>query len=368
MKLKKLLVPLQFYIILCISCGISSPITSDSNLVRPKRTLHYFIEGILSAFAEKNRSRSHSAPLSGLTRLSALSINTKKTVSDEETESIPMQYAIPTQQVAMPTKISLPLMRTEKTSTTTMATTTSSTSSTTTSTTSTTTTSTTIGPTTTNRIELDTEVFTEMPTTITNTDIPNSAETIPIDTTDSTVTTIFPCPDEMFSTLPAPIELTSPISNEILSKSDSNETSSLTANARQLPVYQDRPFLRAIGGRHTQFFGNPMILERHQDDQAPIYYDEYDYGNANANDIEPNKLSTLRGLKFLPQPLIILPMAVPIPSSELDRAFVGNEISRSRVKMHDSDTHQYTWHAMGNPTVPIVNLHQAHVQFFTRKE
>lgn len=370
MKLKKVLVPLQFYIlILCISCGASSPTTSDTNLVRSKRTLHYFIEGILSAFAEKNRSRSHSSPLSGLTRLSALSINTKKTVSDEETESFPTQYAIPTQQVAMPTKISLPLMRTEKTSTTTMATTTSTpSSSTTTSTTSTTTTSTTATPTTTNRIELDTEVFTDEPTTIANTDVPNSADTIATDTTDSTVTTIFPCPDEVFSTLPAPIELTSPISNEILSESDSNETTSLAADARQLPVYQNRPFLRPISGRHTQFFGNPMILERHQDDQAPTYYDEYDYGNANANDIEPNKLLSLRGLKFLPQPLIILPMAVPIPSSELDRAFVGNEISRSRVKMHDSNTHQYTWHAMGNPTVPIVNLHQAHVQFFSRKE
>lgn len=111
-----------------------------------------------------------------------------------------------------------------------------------------------------------------------------------------------------------------------------------------------------------------MVLERHQDGQAPTYYDEYDFGSANANDIEPNKLSSLRGLKYMPQPLIILPMAVPIPSTELNNALVGNELPRSRVKMHDSDTHQYTWHGIGSAQFPIVNLHQAHVQFFSRKE
>lgn len=351
---------LHFYVMFCISCGVCGPTTSDESLVRPKRTLHYFIEGILSAFAEKTRSRSHSPPLAGLTRLSALSINTKKTVSSEETESVPMQYAIPTQQVSMPTKVSLPLVRTEKTSTTTRATTT------TTSTTSTTT-STTAAPTTTQRIELSTEIFTEPPTEIPNTEFPSSAEAsqaLSEDAIESTLSTTFPCSDEVVSTLPAPFEMTSPISNEILSKSDINDTSSLGADARQLPIYHDRPFFRAISGRHTQFFGNPMILERHQDGQSPIYYDEYDYGN----DIEPNKVASLRGLKYLPQPLIILPMAVPIHSGELNGAFAGNGISRSRVKMHDSDNHQYTWHGMGNSNVPIVNLHQAHVQFFSRKE
>lgn len=363
MKLKKVLVLLQFYIIFCISCGISSPTASDESLIRPKRTLHYFIEGILSAFAEKNRSRSHSPPLAGLTRLSALSINTKKTVSSEETESVPTQYAIPTQQVSMPTKVSLPLVRAEKTSTTTRATTTTSTTTSTTSTT----TSTTAAPTTTQRIESNTEFFTEPPTGMPNTAFPSSGEAsqaLSDGAIDSTLSTMFPCSDEVVSTLPAPFEVTSPLSNEILSKSDSNDTSSLGADARHLPIYNDRPFFRAISGRHTQFFGNPMVLERHQDGQSPIYYDEYDYGN----DIDTNKGPSLRGLKYLPQPLIILPMAVPIHSAELNGALAANGISRSRVKMHDSDNHQYTWHGIGNSNVPIVNLHQAHVQFFSRKE
>lgn len=360
MKFKKVLLLLALYIILFISCGSSRQYV-DTDLIRPKRTLQYFIEGILSAFAEKNRSRSHSPPLSGIAKLSALSINAKKTVSDEEIEDSPTQFPIPAQQVSMPTKISLPLLRTEKTSST-------STTITTTSTTvaRTTTRTSTAPPTTTNRIDLDTEFFTEMPTTIPNTErsaIDETAETQTAATTDATFTTIIPCPDEVLSTLPAPIELTSSINNEILSKIDPNDTMTIGADARQLPVYQDRPVFRAISGRHTQFFGNPMVLERHQDGQTPHYYDDYDY--ANANDIVPNKMSSLRG--YLPQPLIILPMAIPIPSTEINDAIGGKDISHSRVKMHDSNTHQYTWHSFGNPSVPIVNLHQAHVQYFGRK-
>lgn len=352
MKLKTILVPLQIYIVLCVACGAGSPTPDGAGLARPKRTLHYFIEGILSAFAEKNRSRTHTSPLSGITKLSAFSINQRKPSSSEETEGTPNQYAIPSQQ--MPTRVSLPLV-TEKTTTSTVATT---------STTSTTTSTTPI-PTTTDRSETITEVPTSMPTTEAPTSV-EETQTLPTDTTDSPLTTLVPCSDEqdVFSTLLPQVEPT--LSNEILSKSDSNETSPLGADARQLPLYQNGPLFRAISGRHTQFFGNPMILERHQDDQTPTYYDEYDCGHA--NDIEPNKGSSLHGFKYLPQPLIILPMAVPVPSADLNGLIAGNEISRSRIKMHDSNTHQYTWHTLGSPAVPIVNLHQAHVQFFAHKE
>lgn len=370
MKSEKVLVLLLFYIILGISCGVSIPRTADSSRVRPKRTLHYFIEGILSAFAEKNRSRSHT-PLSGITKLSTLSINTKNTVSTEDTENVPTQYAIPTQQILMPTRISLPLIRTEKTSAATVATTTSTTPRTTSTATSTTT-STTAASTTTDRVELNTELITESQTSLPNIYHPISAESsqvLPTDSSDNPLSTLFPCSEEVLSTLPAPVESTpSIISSKISSKFDSNETLSLGADARQLPTNQNRPIFRAISGRHTQFFGNTMVLERHQDGQAPTYYDEYDFGTANANDIEPNKLSSLRGLKDISQPLIILPMAFPIPSAELNDALVGNEIPRSRVKMHDSNTHQYTWHGIAGAQVPIVNLHQVHVQFFSRKE
>lgn len=325
-------------LMLCVSVTMCATIEN----VRPKRTLHYFLEGLLSAFSEKHRSHnSKTIPFSGLSKLSILSGGTKNLNLDPFPLPLPSQIPFPNARISTtlgPTKISLPII---SSSTPAIITTT-----------------------TTSTVKQEiTAVTTDIPTTLPNTELPTTESPIVTSITiipEDSITTIQPCDDSIPNTLPTPTDSTTPLSNEIQETLDKNATTSNAIGIKHLPVYDARtPY--QTSGRHTQFFGNPLVLEPHQLGQhVPVYYDEY---NANCNDVDSGDIRPYHGPQYLPPPIIMLPMAVSMPPHiNRENARTGN--SHSRVKMHDNDFNHYIWHGPGVSPIPIVHLHQTHVQFF----
>lgn len=371
---------------------------------RPKRTLQYFFEGLLSALSEKHRSHSvedtdflpfgfSKHKFIGLTSsqpktskpLVQLPIPTEETIAPTKAASNsiiigPMKVLLPllgkTTSVAAPTTISIPSNETttlSTTSTTSRLTTTESTSSTTSRSTITESTTSTASSSTSKTLISTTPLAETSLSTASADDTTSLTSTITAASSLSTasVTTIDPIPcDDTTANPPTTIETTTPMSNEIQSKADTNVSPSNTVGIQKLP-------LRAAllnSGRHTQFFGNPLIIQPHNS-YLPSYYREDDY---NDNNVDPNPHSTshlaaYRGPTYLPpisSQLIVLPMAVPfqLPTAAAPSSTVDERNPRhSRIKMHDNDYNHYINHGTGQVQVPVVHLHQAHVQYFGHK-
>lgn len=378
----------------CAICGVV-----ENN--RPKRTLHYFFEGLLSAFTEKHRSLSEEntdfLPF-GLSKhkFMGLSSHGKSVAKPVEQVPIPSDKPKPTKNslnsvASGPTKVILPLVSKTTTSTTPKPSTTPTNPSLTTTVTSTTlkSSSTTVSTTTTamSTSQSSTSTTTTAPTSTTISSTSESTSTSTIASTDnsletsstdneqsstsettlitSTLTTE-PCDDT--SNPSTAIDTTTPLSNEIQSKADTNITTTNTIGVQSLPLLPLRaPLLNT--GRHTQFFGNPLIIQPHNS-YLPSYYHEDDYENS----VEPNTNThaSYRGAKYLPpipNQLIVLPMAVPfqLPTASSAAAIDERSPRQSRTKMHDNDYNHYINHGTGQLQVPVVHLHQAHVQYFGRR-
>lgn len=319
----------KFQLILFGIILILFSVSCKSDVIRPKRTLSYFFDGLLSAFNEKHRSQTSSSTLAGLAKLSTFSTKNVDIDSGESSSIETVQVPIPSQKPPtrtsatqdMPTKVRLPLMVENSTTTK--------------STSSTTSTTTTAEPAT---ESLETTTPAETTTDIST----NSA--------DSGETTI-----------------SSPTLSPELNELDSNHTG---AEGRSLPLYGERSAFRATSGRHTQFFGNPMILEQHRDYHVPLYYDELVIGTA--NDVVPRPDHFYQAPKYLPvaapPPVIVVPIENSIPAHiEHNHGRTEPANYHSHVKVQHGNYHYYTYHGTGDSPAPILSLRRVHMTQFGRR-
>lgn len=136
-----------------------------------------------------------------------------------------------------------------------------------------------------------------------------------------------------------------------------------------MPLYGENAMFRTASGRHTQFFGNPMILERHHDYHVPLYYDQLVYGTANDVATQPHHL--LREPKYLhdaPPPLIVVPIAGHAPAEERHgHAATDTAGYHSHVNVKHGNYHYYAYHGTGDSPVPILSLRRVHMAQFGRR-
>lgn len=360
---------------------------------RPKRTLHYFFEGLLSALSEKHRSASLSEENTdflpfGLSKhkFMGLSGNAKSAAKPLVQVPIPSDKPKPNtgslrSTASGPTKVVLPLdnkpiMTTSKPSTTTkdaaaskITSTATETSTTTTTTakalTASTSTSTSTSTSSTSAPESTTSESSSSEATTTDDEQEQPSSTVTAETTLTTSTTNTDSADDTSNATTA-VDTTT-LSNEIQSKADMNISSTNIIGVEKVPLLPVRaPLLN--NGRHTQFFGNPLIIQRHNS-YLPSYYHEDDYENGIEQNVNTNV--PYRAAKYLPpapnHQVIVLPMAVPfqLPTAGPAASIIDERSPRqSRTKMHDSDYNHYINHGTGQLQVPVVHLHQAHIQYF----
>lgn len=353
MKMKFQLVLICTVTLLFVALSLAEEINSDSEMkeqsVRTKRTLQYFLEGVLTAFAEKRQSLSPLTTILNLSKFSQASRTKNKkqpslSFSSEEDDDIssPIQFPIPQRPSttmapsttsAQPTKPSLPLLIPTTASSTTTATMTTTTAS---------------------SIEISSAESSSEEQSTTE-DMSSSTENI-VDSTTVLST------DSGENTTP------SILSNEI----PRNE------EARAAPLYNDPAKLKSPTGRHTQFFGNPMILERHQGvNHIPLYSDDIQFRFANAletqNQRAPKLLPATQSTEYFPQhaytpQLFILPMAFSFERHrDLAQARSDSVESHSHVDIQSNGENYYSYRGTGAIPVPIVNLRPTHIDYINRR-
>lgn len=366
----------QIQIILIFVCVVEASVIHTEQNNRSKRTLHYFLDGLFSVLNhEKHKTQTTAAsrvsnnqkgsisPLVTISRLSSISqpkkindFNDSDADDDQENQILntnrkpfaQVQVPIPnpvTSQVTSstsdgPTKISL------LTSTS--------------------------APTTTTFEDDDgssTESVSNSDETTPNSDESNETSTIgsteyetSIDESNESTSTIEPCLDTDSSA----IDLTTPFGDG----SDAKHNTINDDNGDDDEIFADRPVFRpgSIPSRAahrytTQYFGGPIIIERHHDAQhSPMYYEKC--GKINCMDDGDNKNQVrpyILPMNIQRGALIVVPIGYAVPPQTSRKINPRSSESQSRVKMHDSEYELYTWHQNEQP---VLHLHQPHIQFY----
>lgn len=385
MNLRSFFVPLFL-----LSLAAAASIQNENNQ-RSKRTLHYFLDGLFSMLNQERKqsakmvattkpsARSRvsidqniSSPFSMITKLSAISTQPRKSnaVDDDDDDDVEeskptytnynsysrIQIPIPTTsttsapakvpnfQTDGPTKVSL--LTTVGTSTTEKSD------------------SFEVSSEKTEEYQEDDRVPIETTSKIdeeetyeTSTMEPDGNETSFDGSLDGT-STVEPCLNtdspEMESTTHSDVKIDEKHNNVDTDDDDSDE------KVTERPLTLGRNPARTSGRHTTQFFGSPLIVERHPDEQhSPMYYENC--GEVNCMDDAENSKEVRPYIvpqNFQQGTLLVIPIGFAVPHQ------IRKIAARSSRMLQNSNYGYYTLHQ--NPQ-PIWHLHQPRIQFYTAR-
>lgn len=321
------------FLMVLVSIGDAANILKEN--VRQKRTLHYFLDGLFSVLTDKHREhnqnarsksfqQSASSPIATLGKLSSYSaqFNLNKPTNDLEDSLSQESAQIPLPTPDGPTKFTLYPSTTAK-----------------------------------NLVKKPSvsSLFDDLAISDNSDSTTISSESSEATTESSNESSNTVAPSEEDKNT----EKNGSKAQEKSDESDSGED--LTEKPMMMIIASPLPPARMSELHTTQFFGGPILVERHQDQQhMPSYYGcNQNHGHAvTVNNGDKNAPSYSVPQQLAPHGFMIIPLPVDIRTNVVVPFPKIGERSKSKVKVQPNNEN----YGLSNLHVPVVHLSQPQIQ------